>query len=109
MIRLVAVLVVFAGALPGWSPQGSAGEKAAPAYYPLKVGAKWHYRVEAGGNTLQAINHITKIEKIDRQPLALQESVIGGPMTATEHLRTTPKGIFRHRYNGMDVSPPLCL
>jgi hypothetical protein len=109
MRSFAAVWVVFAGALAGWSPQGAAGEKAAPDYFPLKVGTKWHYRAEVGGKMLQVTNRIAKIEKIDGKPVALLETVLGGQVTATEHLRATPKGVFRYRYNGMDVSPPLCL
>jgi hypothetical protein len=35
--------------------------------------------------------------------------VVRGNVVATEHLSSTDKGIFRHRLNGIEVSPPLCL
>ena len=28
---------------------------------------------------------------------------------ATEHLTSTPEGVFRCRYNGIEVTPPLCI
>jgi hypothetical protein len=110
MKRFAAFLLVFLTVASGASPQTPVGKKAPPDYYPLGEGTKWHYRVEVGGKTVQVTNQVAKVETIDGQPLARLETVVGeGQVTASEHLRTTPQGVFRHRYNGIAVSPPLCL
>lgn len=80
-----------------------------PDYYPLKVGTKWTYRVQAGGQQGQVTTHIAKIEKIDDQALARHETQAQGNLSATEHLSSTAKGIYRHRLNGVEVVPPVCV
>jgi hypothetical protein len=109
MKRFAAFLLVLLTVASSASPQDPGGKKAPPDYYPLREGTKWHYRVEVGGKMVQVTNQIAKVETIDGQPLARLETVVGGQVTASEHLRTTAQGIFRHRYNGIDVTPPLCL
>jgi hypothetical protein len=49
------------------------------------------------------------MEKIDGKVLALMEGKLKGKLAATEHLSSTEQGIFRHRYNGAEVTPPVCL
>jgi hypothetical protein len=84
------------------------------SYFPLKVGTKWHYRWKnSDGEAEKRIHQIIKTEQIDGRPLArLEARAREGPRSnqiTTEHLSTTAKGVFRHRFNGIDVSPPLCL
>ncbi len=80
------------------------------SYYPLKVGSKWHYKTASSERPKDdRVTEIVKIEKIDGQLLARLEATVGGTTVATEHLSSTAKGIFRHRHNGLDLSPPLCL
>jgi hypothetical protein len=79
------------------------------SYYPLQVGNQWNYRVEVGGSSAQAVSRISKIETIDGVPLARLEATVNGTIVATEHLRATKEGVFRHRNNGQEISPPLCL
>jgi hypothetical protein len=109
MKRFAAFLLVLLTVASSASPQEAGGKKATPDYYPLQEGTKWHYRVEVAGQTVQVTNQIAKVEKIDGQPLARLETVVKGQVSASEHLRTNAQGIFRHRYNGIDVQPPLCL
>ncbi|MBM4068273.1 MAG: hypothetical protein FJ271_04935 [Planctomycetes bacterium] len=78
-------------------------------YYPLKSGAKWHYRVQVGGQERKIVFHLAKIETIDGQRLGRLETVADGRVVASEHLTSTAKGVFRYRYNGVEVAPPLCL
>lgn len=80
-----------------------------PSYYPLKVGSKWHYKMEVNNQTLTAVNEIAKVENIDGQMLARLECAINGKVAATEHLSNTAKGIFRHRFNGIEITPPVKL
>jgi hypothetical protein len=110
MGKLAGLLVVLAIAAPGPRPVTAADKEAPPDYYPLKVGTKWHYRVKTDdAEAKQMINRIAKIEKIDGKLLALLETVADDKVVATEHLSTTAKGVFRHRFNEMEISPPLCL
>ena len=80
-----------------------------PNFYPLQVGNKWTFRVEVGGNTAVAVSTIAKNETIDGTPMARLEAAINGKVIATEHLTQTDKGVFRHRNNGQEINPPICL
>lgn len=109
MKRLAVVLALMVAGLSGQTL--AVGDNSTPPdYYPLKVGAKWHYRFTAGGGqTGKIMNQIAKLEKIDDQQLARLETVAQGNVVASEHLSNTAKGIYRHRYNGIEVSPPVCI
>ena len=80
-----------------------------PEYLPLKEGLKWHYQLEANGQKLQIVTQIAKIEAINGQSLARFETVVNGNVAASEHYSVTTKGIFRHRFNGVEISPPVCV
>lgn len=83
--------------------------KPAVDYYPLAVGNEWKYRVEVGGNSAQAVSKIAKIETIDGVAMARLEATVNGNIVATEHLRATDKGVYRHRNNGQEITPPIML
>jgi hypothetical protein len=79
-------------------------------YYPLQVGNEWHYQLSVMGITKNMVTRIAKIENIDGKSLARLEAEVDGMAAATsEHLTQTDKGIFRHRNNGMEIDPPICL
>ncbi len=78
-------------------------------YYPLQVGNEWKYKVEAGGNSAQAVSTITKIEEIDGVSLARLEATVNGNVVANENLRSDDKGVFRYRNNGQEINPPILL
>lgn len=80
-----------------------------PDYYPLNVGERWEYKVQVADKTMEVANEITKIETINNDSLARVETVSNGKTLATEHLKTSEKGIFRYRIQGLEVNPPLCL
>jgi tRNA A-37 threonylcarbamoyl transferase component Bud32 len=76
-------------------------------YYPLRVGAKWHYRVETGDREKQVVQ-IAEVAQIrGRAFLARLEAVDRGIVTITEHVSSTALGISRHRTNLVDISPPM--
>jgi hypothetical protein len=108
MQKFVGVPVVYV-LLLGWTPLPAAAQVPIGDYYPLKVGTKWHYRVEANGQVGSLVNQIAKTETIDGQLLARLETSARGQVVASEHLASNDKGIFRHRINGLEISPPLCL
>lgn len=78
--------------------------------FPAKVGNQWHYAVESKGKAAGAItNKVTKIETIDGQPLIRLESFVKDKVVASEHLAVTDAGVFRHRINGSEAIPPVCV
>ena len=87
-----------------------------PNYYPLQVGNEWHDKVSANGNSIDTIRRIIKLEGIGDKQIAVVETTINGKTTvpvrqttSTEHLSQTNEGVFRHREDGLDFSPPVCL
>lgn len=80
-----------------------------PNYYPLVAGNQWTYQLTVNGNAVTMVSKIAKIETIDQLKLARLEAEVGGNVGQTEHLQQTDKGVFRHRANGIEVTPPLML
>ncbi len=78
-------------------------------FYPLEEGTQWTYKVNAAGQTKSIVLRVAKVETIDGQKLARIETVNDGAISATEHLCQNDKGVFRHRMNGIELSPPLQL
>jgi hypothetical protein len=112
MKAITGVFVVLLATLPGWAqaPALARAKASPPNFYPLKPGTKWHYQVEmGGGQKITMVNQIAKIENIDGKDMARLDSVVNGNVVATEHLSATPEGVFRNRFNGVEVSPPVCL
>ena len=108
---VTGILIVLVAALPGEAEaQSPRGEQKVPNYYPLKPGTKWTYHVDAGnGNKVEVINQVAKNETIDGKSMARLETVVNGSVVATTHLTSTAEGVFRCRYNGIEVSPSLCI
>jgi hypothetical protein len=80
--------------------------KKPPNYFPLDVGNEWHYRTTENGTKSNHILRIGKLEEFKGEKLARLESP---DINRSEHLAQTDKGIFRHRANGDEVTPPFCL
>lgn len=78
--------------------------------FPAKVGSQWDYAVESKGKAAGAVtNKVTKIETIDGQSLIRMESFVKDKVVASEHLAVTDQGVFRHRINGSEATPPVCV
>ena len=109
-MRWVAgIVIVIAIGLPG-EAQAPRDNQKLPDYYPLKPGTKWTYLVDAGGGkTVAVTNQIAKNETIDGKSMARSETIVNGSVVASEHLTSTAEGVFRCRYNGVEVSPPVCI
>jgi hypothetical protein len=106
---IAGLFIVLVTALPV-DAQVPQGKKKLANYYPLKPGSKWTYQVDPGNGTkVEVINQIAKNEAIDGKSMARLEATVNGNVAATEHLTSTSEGIFRCRYNGVEVSPPLCI
>jgi hypothetical protein len=61
-------------------------------YYPLQVGATWHYRL---GETKFTV-HVVKHEKVGDTLCALLESKRDGKVAGSEHLAVAADGVYRH-------------
>jgi hypothetical protein len=109
LLFILGVLFLLATALA--KPQGADPKKDAkpaktPNYYPVEVDNVWHYKVTANGRDAKISTRIAKIEDFNGEKFARLES----PTVAlTEHLSQTDKGVFRHRFNGAEVTPPFKL
>lgn len=93
----------------GLSYAGGEKKEKTPNYYPLELGNAWTYELNANGNLMPMVSKIAKIETIDGVKLARLEAVVNNQVNMNEHLEQNAKGIFRHRMNGIEVSPPLML
>lgn len=88
----------------------SAQKPVEKSYYPISEGNKWHYLIKADGQPERKLTYqIAKIEMIDGESLARLETVINGNVAASEHLQITENGLFRKRFNGTEINPPICL
>jgi hypothetical protein len=105
---ITLLLAVGTATLFGQAPAAVKGKQA--DYYPLRVGNKWHYQLDVNGKAINMVGHIAKTETVNGVSMARFEgSVDGKTVTATEHLSSSDKGVFRHRYNGQEMDPPLTL
>jgi hypothetical protein len=117
MVRNLWLIVAFIALLLLQTDSSNAGgdkkakgkDAKTPNYYPLEAGNKWTYQLNVNGKLVTMVSKIAKIETIDQLKLARLEAEIGGNVGQTEHLQQTDKGIFRHRSNGLEVTPPLVL
>ena len=112
MKAITGVFVILLAALPGLAQESAPKAKtkdSTPDYYPLKVGTKWHYQINAGGQKVTIVYQIAKIESVNGKPLAVLEQLINGEVQGTEHIGVESGGVFRYRYKEFEVSPPVCL
>jgi hypothetical protein len=105
----LSLFFLLATALVGAGKPTKEKKEPPPNYYPLEVGNEWRFNLTVGEKTTNMVSRIAKIENIDGVALARLEGEVNNQVGATEHLRQTEKGIFRHRYNGAECDPPVCL
>ena len=108
MRKRVGYLLLLAIGFTSVAHRVAIGQEKVPDYFPLKAGTKWSYELNQGGKKLKLSSQIAKVEEIDGKSLSLLETTMNGEVAATEHLAATDKGIFRHRANGIELSPPVC-
>ena len=113
MKAITGVLVMLLAALSVMAQESATKEttkEKQPDYYPLKVGTKWHYQVDAGGGQKATVVYrIAKIEKVDGKPMAVLEALVNEEVQATEHVGVESGGVYRYRLKSMELSPPVCL
>ena len=61
-------------------------------FYPLQVGAVWHYRAGDGKFTIRVVKH----EKVGDTLCALLETRRDGKVVGSEHLAVAADGVYRH-------------
>ena len=109
MRRTCGLVLVLVVGIVGAAEQAAPDKEKTPDYYPLKPGTKWFYEMNANGQKIKMNNQVAKIETLDGKSLAMVETVINGSVAGTEHMSATDKGVFRHRANGVECSPPVCI
>lgn len=102
-IRLILPLLVLAAAA---TAQGQEKPAAGADYMPLKVGNKWLYKADFGGQTVEVGQSVAKIEKKDGKDIAQVETEFGGQVI-TEQISSSDKGVFRYSFQGQPVDPPI--
>jgi hypothetical protein len=98
IIGLSVTVLLFA------SLAASAQEKTTP-YYPLKVGAKWIYKVGGGGGTIEV--KVDKKEKFGEEESYKLETSSQGKVSASEHVVVRDDGVYRLGVNGLKASTPI--
>ncbi|MCS6977040.1 MAG: hypothetical protein NZM31_08560 [Gemmatales bacterium] len=96
---LVLPVVLFV-----WTPLLSAQDK--PNYMPLKVGNKWTFKADFGGQTVELAQKVVKVEKKDGRNVATIEMDFAG-QTVTEQTGSDERGVFRYSFQGVPVDPPV--
>jgi hypothetical protein len=106
------LLVVVMAALPAVAQSTKAKAKAGTGdFYPLKVGTKWNYELDAGQPQKGMITSVIAAEETaDGKPIARLEVYINGQKApTTEHLMSNKDGVFRVKINNQQLDPPLCI
>jgi hypothetical protein len=80
----------------------AADEPIVTAYYPLKIGTRWQYKV--GGNSLTV--KVTKHEKVGDLNCAVLETSRDDQVVATEHVGIKADGVFRYSLGAIKPDPP---
>jgi len=106
-IKLLASLMVLVVALD----QVRAEDKMVDsAYFPLKVGTAWTYRVaNAPQSAPKVVVKVIKHEKVGDFLCARLESFVNGKVEANEYVAVTKSGVYRVSLNGFTVEPPVLL
>ena len=76
------------------------------AYYPLKVGTKWTYKID--GQDDRFIIVAIKEEKIAEQMCMKLEAKLKDQLVASEHLAVLKDGVYRFKFNDSAIEPPIC-
>jgi hypothetical protein len=109
------LLVVVMAAVPAVAQATAKAKVKAAAgagdYYPLKVGTKWNYELDAGQPQKGNITSVIAAEEpSDGKSLARLEVYINGQKAqTTEHLMSNKDGVFRVKINNQELDPPLCI
>jgi hypothetical protein len=105
-LAICLVFVVASAAAPAKRP----GTPKAIDLCPLRVGNTWEFEMELGNATSTFTTHMVKVEKFDGEQLFESVREIDGRASgAAQILSANEKGLFRHRTNGQEVTPPLCM
>jgi hypothetical protein len=108
LCRLFLLVALFCPA-----PAPGADEKpAATAYYPLKVGNTWQYRVGENRFTMK----VAKMEEIKvagangketKVECARLEQIVNNKVVSFEHIAVTADAVLRYTTEGKSVNPPI--
>jgi len=114
LLFLAAGLTIYAPSAFGQPTGNPAAPPAAELpvaadYYPLAVGNVWQFQMTTAGRTQPIEFRAAKLEIIDNVPMVRIDTVVAGNVVASESLVANDKGLFRYRYNGIEIAPPIML
>lgn len=108
MIRLLAASlilalthVVFGAPVPKTKPSKE------PIYFPTRVGAKWVYRSNPGGDITEVITAVQKKDGANIVAVGLE--LPGGQVLPSQKISVSEKGLFRVASGSHEHKPYLCL
>jgi len=73
------------------------------SYFPMDVGATWHYSAPDGKVALK----ITAHEKMGDLKCAKMETSVDGNVIGNQHIASTAEGLVRVAYNGQKIEKPI--
>jgi hypothetical protein len=109
MRQAIGFILILVLGIAGAAGQEASEKNKAPDYSPLKPGTKWVYELNNDGQKVKLTIQVAKLETIGGKSLALVETSVNGMVTSTEHMLATENGVFRHRNNGVELTPPVCV
>lgn len=72
-------------------------------YYPLKKGSTWEYVTAGKSFRIELV----EFEMVGDTLCAKLESMLNGNTVASEHVAVKDDGVYRYKYNNIEISPPL--
>lgn len=93
-----AALVLFGGAVLAQPPKDA---PQAEGYFPLKVGAKWTYKV--GDNTIEV--RVVKVDKVGGEDQFQVDTIVGKDPKTSEWYAVRPDGVYRVKVKDDKLEP----
>lgn len=72
-------------------------------YYPLKKGSTWEYVTAGKSFRIELV----EFEMVGDTLCAKLESILNGNTVASEHVAVKDDGVYRYKYNNIEINPPL--
>lgn len=72
-------------------------------YYPLKKGSTWEYVTAGKSFRIELVD----FEMVGDTLCAKLESILNGNTVASEHVAVKDDGVYRYKYNNIEINPPL--
>ena len=105
MLRWIPVMAGAIVLLAGAPILAADDKPVESAYYPLKVGTKWTYKV----GDKEIVQSVSKHEKVGEVVCANVETEVAGAKASVEQIGVTEKGIGRYSFGTAKLESPVVL